>query len=539
MTVLPVVERELLVASRHKGTYWGRFAAGLAGAGIAAGLFQTMKGPEEKEIGIMLIYCMSAVIFLYALVAGILSTCDCLSEEKREGTLGLLFLTDLKGYDVVLGKLAASSLHTLYGMLALVPMLAIPFILGGVDLAEMLRVVVVSINLLLFSLGAGLFASSICRRDHWAMSAAGLIGLFILTAGPIASNFPPFAQFSILMNLSPANGCFLAFDALYNLAPASNHFAFWENAAITQIYFLVFFFAACRIVPQSWQDAAFGQKSSRRQNAAAAGRIHSRRELLDINPFLWRAARDHKRWVMPAALVAIFMMWLGVCRLMHLEPMEESMDFLFFIAAGFVLKLWMATAAARTFSEDRRNGGFELLLSTPISEGDIIRGQLAALWRQFAWPLAGILVLWGAFTLVGARHITDRAEYFEWRIYYIFFLGADLAALGWDGMWLGLISRKPNRGAWLAFFRIVALPTLVWCVAFIVFVIAKPNLNDRLPKVALNLAILIALVTDMLVGVTSALRLHEQFRAIAAQGLERKAPPAPARAPTPALVEAS
>ena len=51
------------------------------------------------------------ISFIYSLVAGRRFTADCLSEEKREGTLGLLFLTDLKGYDVVLGKVAATSLY--------------------------------------------------------------------------------------------------------------------------------------------------------------------------------------------------------------------------------------------------------------------------------------------------------------------------------------------------------------------------------------------------------------------------------------------
>ena len=34
-------------------------------------------------------------------------TADCLSEEKREGTLGLLFLTDLRGYDIVVSSSSA------------------------------------------------------------------------------------------------------------------------------------------------------------------------------------------------------------------------------------------------------------------------------------------------------------------------------------------------------------------------------------------------------------------------------------------------
>ena len=58
---------------------------------------------------------MGSLALLYCLASGRRSTADCLSEEKREGTLGLLFLTDLTGYDVVLGKLSATSVNAFYG----------------------------------------------------------------------------------------------------------------------------------------------------------------------------------------------------------------------------------------------------------------------------------------------------------------------------------------------------------------------------------------------------------------------------------------
>ena len=54
------------------------------------------------------------------------NTMDCISEEKREGTLGLLFLTDLKGYDVALGKLCANSVRSFYALLATVPVVVTP-----------------------------------------------------------------------------------------------------------------------------------------------------------------------------------------------------------------------------------------------------------------------------------------------------------------------------------------------------------------------------------------------------------------------------
>src|SRR5436190_7976809 len=55
----------------------------------------------------------SVALFVVALSMGFV-TADALSKEKREGTLGLLFLTELQSYDVVLGKLFASSLRSVY-----------------------------------------------------------------------------------------------------------------------------------------------------------------------------------------------------------------------------------------------------------------------------------------------------------------------------------------------------------------------------------------------------------------------------------------
>src|SRR5580700_387477 len=214
MTFLPVVERELRVAARRRGTYWGRFVAAVIGAALAAWVLLAVEDTNEK-IGADLFRVVSTVVFLYATVAGTLVTCDCLSEEKREGTLGLLFLTDLKGHDVVLGKLAATSVNAFYGMLALLPMLAIPFIIGGVSRSEMLRVVLVSINLLFFFLSIGLFVSAVCRKDNWALGLSILIGLALVLGGPIMTEikFFPFQTAAILS--SPATGCFMAFDSNY------------------------------------------------------------------------------------------------------------------------------------------------------------------------------------------------------------------------------------------------------------------------------------------------------------------------------------
>src|SRR3954449_10240262 len=127
MTFLPIVERELRVAARSRSTFWVRLVAAIVGLVmggwwlllITAGTF----GPVN--LGKVLFGILTWLAFIAALCAGLFFTSDCLSEEKREGTLGFLFLTDLRGYDVVAGKLLATSLRGFFALLALLPILGI------------------------------------------------------------------------------------------------------------------------------------------------------------------------------------------------------------------------------------------------------------------------------------------------------------------------------------------------------------------------------------------------------------------------------
>src|SRR5262245_66547555 len=135
MTLLPIVERELRVAARQAKTYRARLAT--AGVFVLLLAWMLWMGQGRSWFSARSTFqIMAWLAFWWCLLAGILRTADCLSHEKRESTLGLLFLTDLKGHDVVLGKLLSSSLDTWLGLLGLFPVLAIPFLLGGVSLVE-------------------------------------------------------------------------------------------------------------------------------------------------------------------------------------------------------------------------------------------------------------------------------------------------------------------------------------------------------------------------------------------------------------------
>ena len=105
MTFLPIVARELRIASRRRATYWVRSGAAGLILLVGAWFFLMLHREAPRQLAEVLFGVTTGAAVLYCLLSGVRATSDCISQEKREGTLGLLFLTDLRGYDVVLGKL--------------------------------------------------------------------------------------------------------------------------------------------------------------------------------------------------------------------------------------------------------------------------------------------------------------------------------------------------------------------------------------------------------------------------------------------------
>ena len=95
---LPILERELRIAARGKAVY--RWRLGIAALGLAfmAILSTTSSGSASSQIqGSVLFRGRVVVSALYAFLASMAVTADCVSREKRDGTLGLLFLTEWRG----------------------------------------------------------------------------------------------------------------------------------------------------------------------------------------------------------------------------------------------------------------------------------------------------------------------------------------------------------------------------------------------------------------------------------------------------------
>ena len=476
MTFLPIVARELRVAARRRGTHWARVSAVLIGLLVAGWIGLAVHEQPPQEVGVILFHGLAAVVYGYALTIGCKLTADCLSEEKRDGTLGLLFLTDLKGYDIILGKLVANSLNAFYAILALFPILAIPQMMGGVTSGQVARACLVAVNLLFFSLAIGMFSSAISRDERKSLSFSICLTLLILIGPPLFGFYLNYLQKSSVFHegtllASPAYACFLVPDLI--LRGRADHF--WICSGVTFGYSLFCLSFASLIVPRTWHDKEVRQDKTGWQAAVRtvtdgddASRREVRNRLLAINPFLWLTGRQRMKtfsvWAFLLIALAIWM-WGWI------EFRSDWLNNGIYIATAFilhsVLKAWLAGAAARQLAEDRRTGALELLLSTPLSVDEILSGQKLALRRQFGGPVGVVLLVDTVLFSVGLPSV-GPGNHSQWTTVWAAGMAVfvvDLWALGWLSMWFGLTSRRANQASSGAIFVVMVLPWLYFGLA--------------------------------------------------------------------------
>src|SRR5258705_8240668 len=136
MTLLPVIARELRVSARQPFSYNVRTLA--ASALLLTSVIVGLRGCFEPNNGGALFVSLHGTMFFALWILVPLLTADCLSREKREGTLELLFLTRLKAHDIVLAKSVAHFLRGLTLWLAVLPVCTLPFLIGGIGWHEAL-----------------------------------------------------------------------------------------------------------------------------------------------------------------------------------------------------------------------------------------------------------------------------------------------------------------------------------------------------------------------------------------------------------------
>ncbi|MFM8271366.1 MAG: ABC transporter permease, partial [Gemmata sp.] len=136
----PIFNRELVTVPRRTGHRGQRAALiGLLGVlGITTwqatvGFARDATLGEVANFGLRLFQIVAFVQLLLTLFFATLSAASAVSQEKDRRTFVLLLLTDMRDYEIVLGKLVGALLPILMLLLVGAPVLALLLLLGGIE----------------------------------------------------------------------------------------------------------------------------------------------------------------------------------------------------------------------------------------------------------------------------------------------------------------------------------------------------------------------------------------------------------------------
>src|SRR6267378_4354009 len=210
MSILPVIVRELRAQARQPLTHWLRIVGGISvvgaivaalwsvgGMGLLAGSNQSSSsavvgwssyspffaGPPRNQFqsfGTTLFSKMNLFIFAAIWLFVPLASADALSRERREGTLPLLYLTELRSFGIVVGKAFVHLLRSISLFLTMAPWLMLPLVFGGVALRDIGMALMLDLASVLLAQAAGLLASTIPRDWLKSVILAELFAMSLL-----------------------------------------------------------------------------------------------------------------------------------------------------------------------------------------------------------------------------------------------------------------------------------------------------------------------------------------------------------------------
>ena len=402
----PIIIRELRLSSRRWTSYWLRL---LAAAAVVASIFFWFEATRFTfvQAGSQLFAHMHRIILGTIWILVPLMMCDCLSRERREGTLGLLFLTDLRAWDIVCAKAFVHVLHALTLWVAVLPIIAVPLLLGGLHWKAILLSVGWTLGSVFLAAAAGIAASSISRRHAGAavgaifLAGCFFIGYLATSTAAVAlalSQWLPRPGFGAQVTDQHLEAGFNVFfgEAWTELfggtaltTPAERTVLFIVGVSVIVSFFVLLTAMAWAAwqIRRNWQDQPKSARQSQMEKLFCAPVIWTAlfrrwmRWSLERNPVGWLEKRSWTGRI--AALIWLAVMISFATTIVSYANLFRGDGMSLLNGLMFLLLASTAYVAAGSFRRERETGALELILVTPLREREIIAGRLRGIWGQF------------------------------------------------------------------------------------------------------------------------------------------------------------
>ena len=323
------------------------------------------------------------------LLAAPAATAGVFCTEMARGHVGLMLVSGMSATEIVVGTLAARVLPLLLTLACVVPVLALSSSLGGVPPDALVRLELVTVGTAVLGCSLALALSIGARRLHETLMAAYAILVGWVLGYPILFMVRTTSMGRVVPGgwtawFLEVNPYWLVLEQFFS--PGSyrpgQEWSFLAGAISLSV--VITAIGIRRLKPDALTDVAYGSRRSRRFWGAVPFSFVS----LDAHPVYWRECRAHRPsgwfrllWGFYVAGALIFTVLAvveftqkGFRRTVWAGPFNG-----FQAAVGLGL---LSILTPAVLAEERARGSLELLLSTPLSTGNLVLSKWCACYRM-------------------------------------------------------------------------------------------------------------------------------------------------------------
>lgn len=392
--VWPVVQRELREGARRPLNHWLRVGSAFGGM-IVFGLVANARNMPATAIGGQLFACIHTLLLVLICCTVPAMTADCIAREKREGTLGLLFLTPLTALGIVTGKAAIQFARTFTAWLAVLPVLVVPVLTGGVGVTDATIAVTIEFSVTAVCLAAGLLASSLVKGAGAAFVLAfGIAVVFVGVLSDLTVTDLPdqgFGAAPVMTGLFFDNDGEFSFPDLkagvWNAGLNTPHdwlATLTRSVVGTSVLLVIVVIYVAHRIKISWRDkppSVRQERLAQQYCTPVFRRWFARRtqRTMDWNPIAWLQQYSWKarlgKWGICLVCVVVESIMIRIFRGYWEWERQQAV-----LLEGLAVLFTFAGVAG--FLRQKQSGALELILSTPVSANQFAWGRICGLWAQ-------------------------------------------------------------------------------------------------------------------------------------------------------------
>lgn len=411
LAVVALFVRSIRQHTRHGGTYLLRAGLGccVVGALVATQAAASFVGAA----GLLFLQIVLFLNYFYLGLAGCSFFAAAITEEKEEGTLSLLRMTNLNALSILLGKSTSRLCAILLLFAVQIPFVMLSVTMGGVSISRVLSAYALLALFAFSSANLALFCSVIYRRV-WSASVASLVA--IVTGGLVLPGVYTWGvSFSPVQGITSSNPAryeqFAAVDQwlravsplghLQQIATGSawqSHLAANVGAHIT--VGLLFFLLAWWMFDRrcQWEFDPPAPAGARRLRSSSISAMGGRRPW--ASAIAWKDFHfQYGGWPLVLARISIYffgasLVIFGAWEVWKVSRVGVAQGL---ITTGiWILSVELAVIAALLWSREYWDHTLGSLVSLPrplgAISGEKLRGALPALIPSLALTISGLLI---------------------------------------------------------------------------------------------------------------------------------------------------